>query len=127
MKYLKKFESREISIDPYLKKIYVSNNDFTDLYDEIKTLTNYKFDFELYYRVDEKYIFNIIVFIKSNEYTMSKSMHYYGYIRYDTLKSHINTSDANIMKNYLNELTDWTHINNKNDIETEITANKFNI
>ena len=31
------------------------------------------------------------------------------------------------MKEYLNNIKNWTHINNINNIETEITANKFNI
>ena len=128
MKYLKKFENRDESIDPYFKKLYVKNNNYSDLYTEINILTDYKFDFELYYKiVNDEYIFIIIAFIKSKEYTNSKTLHYNGYQRYDTLKSEVNTTNVNIMKEYLNNIKNWSHINNINNIETEITANKFNI
>ena len=130
MKYIKEFESKNVVIVSYLKKFYVKDkdDDFTILQNEVKTLTDYKFDFELYYRlVDNEYVFNILVFITDYEYTKSKTLYFYNYKRYDTLNSKFRTPDIKIIKQYLNSLTDWIHINNKNDIETEITANKFNI
>lgn len=129
MRYLKKFEAVDTSIDSFNKKIYVSNNNqYSYLNSEIKTLNDHKIDFEIYYKmIDDIYVFNIYAFIKNSEYISSRTLFHYGYQRDDTLKSKVYTSDINIVKQYLNNIKDCSHINNVDDIETEVTANKFNL